>query len=308
MAKRILIAGASGFVGLALSRRLLEAGFEVVALTRRPKDAIPLPHPRFQAVPWDARTDAGWASYADGVAVIINLAGESIATGRWSDQKKQAILQSRLDATHAVVQAIQKIQNKPNFVIQACAIGIYGDRGEEVLTEKSAAGTGFLADVCRQWEQAVEGIRDLGVRLAVLRLGMVLGAGGGALGQMLPVFRKCLGGKLGSGKQWISWVHIQDVIGIVRFLLEKTNLDGVFNVTSPQAVRNEEFVGTLGAVLHRPSIWKVPGFMLKLLKGEMARELLLSSQRVLPQRLREAGYSFGFADLQAALEDILSDV
>jgi uncharacterized protein (TIGR01777 family) len=307
MPKRILITGASGFVGLALSRRLLEDGFEVVALSRRPKDAAPLPHPRFHAFPWDARTDAGWAYHADGAFAVINLAGDNLAAGRWSCQKKQAILQSRLDAVHAVSQAIQKLQNKPNFIIQASAIGIYGDRGEEKLTEKSAAGTGFLADVCKQWEHAAQRTRDLGVRLAVLRLGMVLGTGGGALAKMVPVFRKFLGGVLGNGRQWISWVHIDDVIGIVRFLLENQNLDGAFNVTSPQPVQAQEFYGTLGKVLHRPSVFKVPGFVLKLLQGEMAKELLLSSQRIQPQRLLEAGYPFHFADLQTALEDILGD-
>ena len=307
MSKRIVITGASGFIGTALVRRFLEAGYEVVALSRRPNQAKFLPKSRFQAIPWDARSDDGWVSYANGAAAIINLAGDNLAGGRWSEQKKQIILHSRLDAAHAVVQAIQTLQAKPNVVIQASAIGIYGNRGEEELTEQSAMGKGFLADVCRQWEQAAQGIREQGVRLAVLRLGMVLGAGGGALGQMLPVFRRYLGGKIGSGRQWISWVHIEDVIGIVRFLLETTNIDGVFNVTSPQPVRNEEFVRTLGDALHRPSAFKIPGLALKLFKGEMAQELLLSSQKVLPQRLLEAGYSFCHADLETSLKDILDD-
>ena len=307
MLKRVILAGASGFIGMALGRRLQEDGYEVVALTRRPKEADPLLQARFHVVPWDARTDYGWSQYAEGAAAIINLAGENLAAGRWSAPKKQAVLQSRVQATAAVVSALQKVHHKPKVVIQASAIGIYGDRGEEELTEKSAAGTGFLAEVCRQWEQTAQGIRELEVRLAVLRLGMVLGAEGGALGQMLPIFRRFLGGKLGSGKQWISWVHINDVIGVVRFLLENPNLAGTFNLTSPQAVRGKEFVRTLGAVLHRPSVLNVPGFALKLLQGEMAKELLLSSQRVQPQRLLEARYPFRFTDLKKALENIVGD-
>jgi uncharacterized protein len=308
MSERIIITGASGFVGRALGRCLADTGYAVVALTRRPSEADDLIRFRFHVIPWDARTGDGWSAHAEGAAAIINLAGENLASGRWSEQKKQAILQSRLDATQAVVQAIQGFQNKPNLVVvQACAIGIYGNRGEVELTEKSAAGTGFLADVCQQWEQAAEGIRDLGVRLVTLRLGMVLGAEGGALAQMLPMFRKFLGGKLGSGRQWISWIHIKDVIGIVRFLLENANIEGTFNVTSPQPVQGKEFVRMMGEVMHRPSALKVPGFALKLLMGEMAQELLLSSQKVLPQRLLEVGYQFRFDDLKTALEDILRD-
>lgn len=305
MAERILVAGASGFIGRALGRHLLDAGYEVVALTRRAGRAEPLITAGFNVVPWDARSDYGWSRYAENAAAIINLAGEPLADARWSAEKKQAIRQSRVDAVQAVIQAVRQVRNKPKLVIQASAIGIYGDRGDEPLAEDAPPGTGFLADLCQQSEQAAKPIGILGVRLAILRLGLVLGSQGGVLARLVPLFRRYLGGRIGNSRQWISWVHLHDVIGVVRFLLAQPDKSGVFNLTSPQPVQAQEFYATLGKVLHRPAGLPVPGFMLKWLKGEMAGQVLLASQRVIPQRLLDAEYRFGYPQLQPALEHIL---
>jgi hypothetical protein len=254
---------------------------------------------------WDGKSASGWMDYAESAAAIINLAGESIGSSRWSDKKKQKILRSRLDAGRAVTEAVKSAKNKPGVVIQASAIGIYGKRGNEFLDESSASGDGFLADVAKVWEESTRNIEVLGVRRVIIRTGIVLGADGGTLPRLLLPYRFFVGGPIGSGKHWISWIHLADEIGAILFLLMRKDLDGVFNLTARHPIQNRQFSKELGKALRRPSWLSIPGLFVKLLFGKMAEETILSSQRVLPVRLEEAGYRFVHPDLTEALADLL---
>jgi uncharacterized protein (TIGR01777 family) len=305
MAKRILITGATGFIGRPLSFELVKNGYEVVVLSRRPAKAENLFAGQVKVAEWDATTAGGCAELVDGTLAIINLVGENIGTGRWTQKKKQLILQSRLNAGSAVTEAIQSAERKPQVLIQTSGIGYYGDRGDESLDENSSDGTGFLADVARQWEQSVSGVKVQGVRLATIRLGIVLGAHGGVISRLVPPFRFFLGGHPGSGRQWLAWVHLEDVVGVIRFLVENANCEGPFNVTAPEPILSRNFYNLLGKTMHRPAVFPMPAFALKLILGEMAAGLLLPSLRVIPKRLLEAGYKFRFPDLSVALKDIL---
>ena len=305
MAKRILITGATGFIGRPLSFELVKNGYEVVVLSRRPARAKDLFAGQVKVAEWDATTAGGWAELVDGALAIINLVGENIGTGRWTDKKKQLILQSRLNAGSAITEAIQSAERKPQVLIQTSGIGYYGNRGDESLDENSSNGTGFLADVARQWEQSVFGVKALGVRLATTRFGIILGTHGGIIPRLVPPFRFFLGGHPGSGRQWLAWVHIEDVIGVICFLVENANCEDAFNVTAPEPVLSKDFYDLLGETLHRPDIFPMPAFALRLILGEIATELLLPSQRVIPKKLLEAGYRFKFPDLNVALKDIL---
>jgi len=300
--QRIVIVGGSGFVGRGLCRHLGRLDYEVVVLTRRVRDwgegfsAV-------RQVEWDGRSVEGWAKEIEGSLAVINLAGENIAAGRWSRRKKERILDSRIEASVAVVLAVRAAKQKPSVVIQASAIGFYGDGGDEKLDEASGVGEGFLADVVKQWEAAIVPVRDLGVRLVTLRLGVVLGRDGGILAKVVGPFRFFVGGHLGRGRQWLSWVHLDDVTGAIGYCLENDSCEGVFNLTAPQAVRAKEFFATLGQVMRRPSWLHVPGFVLKIILGEMAQEMLLSGQRVEPKRLLEQEYEFVFESLREALAE-----
>ncbi|MHC4193890.1 MAG: TIGR01777 family oxidoreductase [Planctomycetota bacterium] len=305
MPRRILITGATGFIGKPLSVELAKNGYDVVALSRRPAGAENLFAGQVKVAEWDATAAARWADLVDGSLAIINLVGENISTGRWTQKKKQLILQSRLDAGSAVTEAIQSARRKPQVLIQASGIGYYGDRGDESLDENSSDGTGFLADVARQWEQSVCGVQAQGVRLATIRLGIVLGAHGGVICRLVPLFHFFLGGHPGSGRQWLAWVHLEDVIGAIRFLLQNANCEGPFNVTAPEPILSKDFYNLLGKTMHRPAVFPMPAFALKLVLGEIATELLLPSLRVSPQKLLEAGYRFKFPDLNVAFKDIL---
>ncbi len=305
MAKRILITGATGFIGRPLSFELVKNGYEVVVLSRRPARAKDMFAGQVKVAEWDATTAGRWAELVDGALAIINLAGENIGTGRWTDKKKQLIVQSRLNAGSAITEAIQSTERKPQVLIQTSGIGYYGDRGDESLDENSSNGTGFLADVARQWEQSVRGVKAQGVRLATIRLGMVLGSHGGVIPRLVPPFRFFLGGHPGSGRQWLAWVHLEDVIGVIRFLVENADCEGPFNVTAPEPILSKNFYNLLGKTMHRPAVFPMPAFTLKLILGEMATELLLPSQKVSPKKLVEAGYRFKLPDLSVALKDIL---
>ncbi|KPK76631.1 MAG: hypothetical protein AMJ79_05995 [Phycisphaerae bacterium SM23_30] len=305
MDKRVIITGATGFIGQELGRHLAEAGCEVIGLTRSAEKNQRTERPRVKLVPWDGCTAQGWADYADGAYAIVNLAGENVGSGRWTKQKKTRILDSRLNAAQAVVEAVKLARQKPQVVIQASAIGYYGDSGDQSLDEESPAGSGFLADVCRQWERAIKAVADMGVRLGVVRIGVVLGAEGGMLKQVLPIYRKFLGGCPGSGSNWMSWIHIQDVVGAVKFLMEKSDAHGAFNLTAPQPVVAKEFYQLLGSVMHRPALVPVPAFALKMLLGEMAQDLLLAGQRALPEKLLDNDYKFQFPQLKSALQSVL---
>ncbi|MGQ9632300.1 MAG: TIGR01777 family oxidoreductase [bacterium] len=300
-----VIAGATGFIGRGLCRRLLEEGYGVIALSRDPDRGRKLLGNRVSVVGWDGRSAEGWASYADGARAIINLAGESIASGRWTQTKKRAILESRLDAGRAVVEAIKRSQKKPKVVIQASAIGYYGPRSDEMLDESSPPGMGFLAEVAQQWELSTKEAESWGVRHVIIRTGIVLGREGGVLPRLLLPFRLFVGGPLGSGRQWFSWIHLDDEVRAIRFLMEKEDLHGAFNLTAPEQLTMEDFCRVLGRAMNRPSWLSAPGFAMHLLLGEMAEEILLSGQRVVPKRLTEAGYKFLYPEVESALREIL---
>jgi uncharacterized protein (TIGR01777 family) len=291
MPMRVVIAGATGFIGKALSQRLHE-NYEVIALSRDANRAARILGDLATIVEWDGRTAGSWVRWADGALAIINLAGENVAAWRWDESKKSTIQQSRLSSIRAIIKAIKLSPNKPRVVIQASAIGYYGPRGDEQLDEMSPAGKGFLADVCRRSEDLAGQIRALGVRCVIIRTGVVLGTEAGALPRLMRPYKVYLGGHLGSAKQWFSWISLDDEVAAIKFLMDKENLEGVFNLTSPQPVTMKEFCKVLGKVLRRPAWVTVPGFMVRLAFGEMAKEMLLTGQRVIPRRLLEAGFGF----------------
>ena len=305
---RVIITGGTGFIGRPLSLRLIRKGFEVVCLTRHAVAAINRERNGIKYVEWDGKSAAGWSEYAEGAAAIINLAGESIGSGRWSDTKRRTIRQSRMDAGKAVTEAVESVERKPEVVIQASAIGIYGNRDKEILDEFSGEGRGFLAEVAKMWEESTKEIEALGVRRVIIRTGVVLGATGGALARLLLPYRFFVGGPMGSGKQWISWIHIEDGIGCILFLLEHKDLNGAFNLTAPHPLQNKLFNRELGKLLRRPSWFPIPGPLLRLFLGKMAEETILTSQRVLPARLEKAGFKFVFPELKGALADLLSNI
>jgi len=302
---RVIITGATGFIGRALCREL-HRDYEIVALSRNIDAAQKSIGDLVKVVRWDAKTAAGWAGEADGALAIINLAGENVASGRWNKSRKARIPQSRLDACNAVVETIKQLKNKPKVVIQSSATGWYGPRGNEQLDEDSSPGKGFLASVCRDVEGSTDEIERLGVRCVVIRTGVVLGRNGGAFAKLVKPFRFFAGGYLGDGRQWFSWIHIEDEVTAIKFLMENEHLKGVFNLTSPQPVTMKEFAVTLGKVLKRPVWLNVPSFAVRLALGEMADEILLSGQKVLPKRLLNTGFNFKYTNVEQALNDITS--
>ncbi len=240
----------------------------------------------------------------DGVDCVIHLAGESVADGRWNDAKKKRIRESRIAGTRHLVEGIARLQKKPRALVSASAVGYYGSRGDQVLTESASPGDDFLADVCIGWEEEAAKARDLGVRVVSVRVGIVLGSGGGALAKMLTPFRLGLGGRLGSGHQWMPWIHIDDLVGIILHSCQNESVSGPVNGTAPNPVTNREFTKTLGCVLKRPTIFPMPGFMLRLAIGEFG-DVLLTSQRAIPEAAQKSGYQFEYPDLEGALREIL---
>jgi uncharacterized protein (TIGR01777 family) len=304
MKKTIVITGATGFIGGELSRFFLNKEYHLKGFTRSPEKTKKLENLGIHPVLWDTQSLTGWETELENTDAVINLAGESIATGRLTDKKKKRILNSRVDSVKVLAQALEQVKNKPEVVVQASGIGFYGSRGDEELQENAAVGQGIFADAVKQWEDCTDTFKRTGVRLVILRLGMVLGKDKGALKPMTMPFRFFIGGPLGLGKQWMSWVHILDVARAIDFLISHKEYSGIYNLTAPHPVRNKEFARNLGNVLHRPSFFPVPAFMLKLMLGEMANELLLTSQRVLPARLLEAGFTFDYPHLEPALNDL----
>jgi len=302
----VIITGGTGFIGRPLSQRFNNKGYEVICLTRNASVAKEKWGNRVKFVDWNGRNAVGWGGYAEGASAIINLAGDNIAAGRWNEKKKQRIIQSRLHAGEAVVKAVKSVKKKPGVVIQASAIGFYGNRGDELLDETSSSGEGFLAEVTRKWEASTQEVETEGVRRVVIRTGMVLGKDGGALVRLVQPFRFFLGGHVGTGEQWNSWIHLEDVTQSILFLMERSNLSGTFNLTAPRSLKNKDFSYTIGEVLGRPSWLPVPGFLLKILFGELADEMLLSGQRVCPKRLEDSGYGFIFPEAKKALVDVLA--
>jgi uncharacterized protein (TIGR01777 family) len=299
---KLVISGASGFIASALSNRLLSAGHKLVLLTSSPPRDSSSAEKRW--LHWTPGVQGVWERALEGVDGIINLAGEPLAALRWSARRKRKILQSRIDSTRSLVTAIGKITAKPKFLINASAIGYYGTHGDETLTEESAPGRDFLASVCSQWEQEAIKAVPLGCRVVLLRSGIVLGRGGGALAKMVGPFKFFVGGPVGSGKQWMSWIHIEDEVELIRFLIENDNAHGPINATAPNPVTNGEFCRTLGQVMKRPSWLGAPAPALQLLLGEMAT-ILLNGQKVLPAAAQKLGYAFKHPSLRETLQDCL---
>ena len=296
---KLVIAGASGFIGSALCSRLLDKGHVLTLLTRvAPRDASTATKRWLQ---WAPGTPGHWETGVDGADGVINLAGEPIAAKRWTERQKQKILTSRIETTNSLVEAIRKAKQKPGFLINASAVGYYGPRGDETVTEEAAAGNDFLSSVCREWEEEAKKAESLGLRVIRVRTGIVLGRGGGALAKMVPPFKFFVGGPLGSGTQWMSWIHLEDEAGLMIYLIEHSQATGPFNATAPNPVRMKEFCQVLGQVMGRPSWAPVPAFALRLALGELA-EMLLTGQRVIPAAAQKLGYQFRYANLDAALK------
>jgi len=302
---RVVITGATGFIGRALCNALYK-DYEVIALSRDASRASKSLGELAKVIEWDGRTTGSWLQQANGAFAIINLAGENIASGRWNESRKAGILHSRLDSARAMIEAAKQMDKKPAVVIQASAVGFYGPRMDEPLDEDSPPGKGFLASVCRDVESRAEKIERLGVRCAVIRTGVVLGRDGGAFAKLVKPFQFYLGGHLGSGKQWFSWIHLEDEVAAIKFLMENEHLKGAFNLTAPEPVTMKEFCKILGKVLHRPSWLNVPAFAARLAFGEMADEMLLSGQKVLPKRLLNTNFNFKYTNVKQALFDITS--
>jgi uncharacterized protein len=299
--KRIIVAGGSGFIGEPLVRRLLARGDDVAVLTRNPSKLR-----AGRALPWSPPSEGSWGEDVASSDIVINLAGENVGGGRWTEARKRGVMQSRVTATTALVSAMARKPDKPHTLINASAIGFYGDRGDEPLDEHSASCTGFLTEVTKTWEELAR-TAEAFARVVILRLGIVLASDGGALAKLLLPFRLGAGGPMGSGHQWMSWIDREDVLRMIEWSLDSDNARGVYNVTAPTPATNRDFAKALGRVLHRPAILPTPAFALRLALGAgMADEMLLSGQRVLPRRATEEGFAFAYPELDAALTHAIS--
>lgn len=296
---QLVLTGGSGFIGSQLCIRLLEAGHSLVLLTHgAPRSANILGR---RWIHWAPDSLGQWASVVDGADGIINLAGEPIAGRKWTSRQQLRLKNSRLDATRALVKACALAKRRPRFLINASAVGYYGARDDAPLTEDAAPGTDFLASLCSAWEAEASAGEALGLRVVRLRTGVVIGPGGGALEKMVPPFKWFVGGHLGSGQQWMSWIHLEDEVNLILHLIASDSVSGPVNATAPDPVRNKEFSKTLAAVLRRPCLFPVPGFALRLGLGQMA-EMLLTGQRVIPAVAQQSGFQFRYPELKQALE------
>jgi hypothetical protein len=298
---RILVSGVSGPIGTALIPSLKSSGARISRLTRK---SATYSAPGEQFIPWDPAESIA-PDAVSGFDAVIHLAGESIV-GRWTEAKKKEIRNSRVNGTTNLALALARAKDKPRVFICGSAIGYYGDRGNEVLNEASASGNGFLSEVCVEWERAASAAADAGIRTICMRSGVVLSPKGGALGKMLTPFKMGVGGRIGSGRQWMSWIDVQDVVGAIHHMLRTDLLQGPVNMVAPKPVTNAEFTRMLASVLSRPAIFPVPGFVVKLAFGEMGETALLGSQRVEPMQLVSSGYPFRFSDLGSSLRHVLS--
>lgn len=296
---RILVSGSSGLVGSRLLHSLSEAGHDVSRLVRSESPG------GGKQVRWDPALGNIDAGSIEGIDAAVHLAGENIAARRWTAAQKARIRDSRVGGTRVLSTALANLKQPPKTLICASAIGFYGDRGSEELTEQSEAGCSFLSEVCQEWEAAADPARNSGIRVVHLRFGMILSSKGGALKRMLLPFKLCAGGVVGSGEQYMSWIALDDAVGAVEHALAHDDLSGPVNGVAPNPVTNREFTKTLGRVLGRPTILPMPAIAARLALGELAQELLLASARVLPKRLQETGYPFRYAELEAALKHVL---
>ena len=300
---RALITGGTGLIGRALCRNLADDGHEAIVLTRNVTKKEGLPS-QTQLVQWDAKTIEGWGHLAGEVDVIVNLAGESLAEGRWTDERKRRILDSRISSGQLLLKAIEAAPKRPTALIQSSAVGYYGPRKDEELNEDSGPGSDYLAHVCFEWEASTAPAERMGLRWPVIRTGIVLSTEGGALPKILLPFKLFAGGPMGSGRQWWPWIHLQDQVRAIRFLMEHDSATGPFNLTAPHPLTNKDFASVVGRVMGRPALLPAPALALQVALGEMST-VLLDGQRALPHRLQELGFEFNFATLDAALRDLL---
>lgn len=296
----VAVTGSTGLVGTALADSLEAAGHVVRRVVRRPARAGQ------HEIRWDPTAGQIDTTALAGVDGVVHLAGESLAAHRWTEAFKAEIRDSRVRGTRLLCDALAGLSTKPGVLVSASAVGYYGDRGEETVDESSAPGTGFLADVCREWEAATQSARDAGIRVVNLRLGVVLSPHGGALAQMLTPFKLGVGGVIGSGRQYLSWISIDDLVSAIQFALRTESLSGPVNAATPHPVANREFTKTLGGVLGRPTVFPMPAFAARLAFGEMADEMLLGGVRVEPRALSTAGFAFQYPELESALRHLLA--
>lgn len=297
-----LVTGGTGFVGEHLLRQLSD-----VCITTRSPDSA---RDRFgesvkHVIPWDPASERLQLKGLPGINAVINLMGEPIAKGRWTPAKKERIRQSRVEGTQKLVDGLIESDNLPSVFVSASAIGIYGNQGDSIISEGSPHGTGFLTDVCEQWESATTKLVKRNVRVVHLRIGIVLGPEDGALEKLVPIFKSCLGGRLGSGTQWMSWIHVQDLVGLILWALENRSVSGPVNATAPNPVRNSEFTSEIARLVNRPAFIPVPRLALRLVLGEFADSLLVS-QKVMPEVALTHGFRFQFPDVRSALTDALA--
>lgn len=301
---QIAITGGSGLIGRALAAELVAAGHDVTVLSRNPDSLEGMPR-QVELARWDARSADLIGPLVESADGIVHLAGESIAAGRWTEQRKRSIRDSRVASTRALAEAVVAARKPPSVVVQGSAVGYYGSRGDQEIDEEQPPGDDFLASVCRSWEEAGQAISAAGIRRPVLRTGIVLSNEGGALPRMALPFRLFAGGPAGDGRQWMPWIHIRDQVAAMQWLLEHSTADGPFNLTAPNPVTNREFSTCLGRTLHRPSFMPAPGFALRAALGEMA-DLILTGQRAVPGRLLAGGFRFHFSEIEAALRDLFT--
>ena len=296
---KLVIAGGSGFLGEPLVRRLLARGDDLAVLSRNPSRVR-----AGRAVPWDGKSQGPWSAEVDPADAVINLAGENIGEGRWTESRKRKLIDSRVDATNAIVTALQNAQKRTRTLVNASAVGYYGFDRDDEADEDSPKGRGFLADLVDKWEAAAKRAESSS-RVVILRFGVVLAADGGALPKMMMPFRFGAGGPVGNGRQWFSWVDRDDVLNAIERSLDRPELRGVFNITSPEPVRNRDFAKSLGHVMHRPSLLPAPALALRLAFGEMADEALLGGQRVVPRRAIAEGFQFVYPTVESALRHVI---
>ncbi len=302
---KIVMAGGTGFIGGNVMRQFAAAQHSVVLLSRNPSVVDTSQWPNVQVVKWDGRTPGAWYSEIEGADAIINLAGESIGGKRWTSKQKQKILESRVNATRALIESINRAKKKPPVLINGSAVGYYGHVESEDVTESHARGNGFLAEVCEAWERVALAARQYGTRVVLLRTAVVIGEGSVALEKLSLPFKLYVGGPVGSGKQWFPWIHVNDVVRVIQFAIESESISGPLNLAAPEPVTMKQFCQVLGKAMRRPSWAPVPGFVLKIALGEMS-SMILTGQKVVPSKLLQHGYSFIFPKLDDALAGIFS--
>jgi uncharacterized protein (TIGR01777 family) len=302
---KTIIAGATGLIGRRLTTSLLASGHSVTLLTTRAVDGRSDERTNFSIVRWDGESEGVWTEYLDEADAVINLSGHSLSSGRWTPERKKILVESRLKSTRAIVQAMRSTAQKPGTFINASAVGYYGPVESDVVSEKYPAGNDFLAQLCRRWEEEASVAASFGVRVVQIRSGVVLDQDGGVLKRFILPFSLFVGGPLGTGAQWFPWIHCDDESNAITFALQNPHLSGPVNLVSPKPVTMRDFARTLGKVLHRPSILKVPAFVLRVALGEMA-DMVLTGQRVIPEKLLEAGFEFTHPDLEEALSHLLT--